>query len=145
MLELWSHQGGSVSEVELTVTLPASADRVWRAWTEPRYLGQWISGHAQVDATVHVGGGYRLTLPSEREPLVISGVYLTVDEYTGLAMTWSEDGGAESQLEIQLADAGDPKRTRLTLTHRGLAEDAVEEHRTGWREMLAVLEEYLAL
>jgi uncharacterized protein YndB with AHSA1/START domain len=134
-----------MTDLVLEVTLPASADHVWRAWAEPRYLGQWISGHAEVHADVRVGGEFRLTLPGDREPMVVTGLYLEVDEYACLAMTWCEEGGEESQLEIRLTDGGQPKRTKLTLTQRGLSEDAAADHRAGWQEMLAVLAEYLSL
>jgi uncharacterized protein YndB with AHSA1/START domain len=135
----------AANEVSHEVLLAASADRVWRAWAEPRYLSQWISGHAQVDADVRVGGEFRLVLPGDRAPMVVTGVYLEVEQYAHLSMTWREDGGEESQLEIRLSDAGDPTRTRLTLAHRGLSKEAAEDHRSGWQEMLAVLAEYLAL
>jgi uncharacterized protein YndB with AHSA1/START domain len=134
-----------MNEVVHEIILPASADRVWRAWAEPRYLSQWISGHARVDADVRVGGEFRLMLPGDRDPMTVTGIYLEVDEYTRLLMTWCEDGGEESQLEIRLSDGGQPKATRLTLTHRGLSDEAAEDHRSGWQEMLAVLSEYLSL
>ena len=134
-----------MNDVVHELTLPASADRVWRAWAEPRYLSQWISGHAQVSTDVRVGGAFRLILPGDRESMIVTGIYLEVEEYTRLLMTWHEDGGEESQLEIRLADSGDPTSTKFTLTHRGLGDEAAEDHRAGWQEMLAVLAEYLSL
>ena len=134
-----------MTEVMLEVILPASADHVWRAWAEPRYLGQWISGHAQVEADVRVGGRFQLSLPGEHEPMVVTGVYLAVEEYARLVMTWCEDGGEESELEIQLSDGGQPKHTMLKLTHRRLDDETAADHRAGWQEMLAVLSEYLSL
>lgn len=138
-----------MSEIRIEVELPASADRVWRAWAQPVYLGQWISGHARVEADVRVGGHFRLELPGERDALVVTGSYLLVDEYARLVMSWREASGdeeaQESELDIRLADAGSPKRTKLILEHRGLDASTVADHEQGWHEMLAVLKEYLTL
>jgi uncharacterized protein YndB with AHSA1/START domain len=129
---------------ELTVrrTLPAPADRVWRALTEPKALAAWFwperyETTAEVD--LRTGGRYRI----EGKPTAVSGEYLDVDPVTRLAFTWRWDGEEhESLVTMTLSETGDGG-TELVVVHARLPEADVANHAQGWNDCLDRLPGYL--
>ena len=142
---------GETSTLHFTRTLPASRERVFRAWTDPGELREWLApeGAELVSATsdVRVGGDYRFGFRSPDGELVyVAGTYLEVDPPNRLVFTWLFEGidRDDTLVTVVLRDAG--ADTEIVLTHEKLASDwsrAVHHH--GWDSALTQLARLLTL
>lgn len=76
-----------MTRLEITRTLSAPPERVWRALTDPQALAAWFWPH--LDNTVEIdlrpGGRYRITGPAGG--IAVSGEYVEVTAPTRLAFT----------------------------------------------------------
>ena len=131
----------------------APRDLVWKAWTEPDRIRQWLAprgftiGVAEGDVTP--GGRWRqsMTAPDGRE-LWLGGVYREVSPPERLVFThvWDDkDGnpGPETVVSITFVDRGN--KTEMHFRQGEFASiDARNGHDHGWGECMDKLEEYLA-
>jgi uncharacterized protein YndB with AHSA1/START domain len=139
-------------EYRTTRIVEASAEDVFRAWTDPAVLSQWFgpgtmsSPHVEIDP--RPGGAYRVTM---REPdgstFVVGGTYREVDPPRRLQFTWRWESGVpytfESLVTVELVPIGE--RTELTLTHNGFPDaQAAASHERGWDASLPKLIAVLA-
>jgi uncharacterized protein YndB with AHSA1/START domain len=139
----------SRASLSITRTFPAPVERVWQALADPREMVCWLGPAAwpatAVEADVRVGGRWRacLTARDGHDVLRQSGRYLDVDPPLLLRFTfrWEgtnhEDGpGLDTVVTVRLERLGD-ERTRLTLTHDGLADArSTNGHTEGWNSTL---------
>ena len=132
----------------LTVTreYPVAPDKVWRAWTDPRALGQWFRPNASfsipvAEADVRVGGSFRvLMINAQREEFDLSGVYREVVTGSRLVMTWGwkNQPGHESLVTVTLRPSG--RGTQLELVHKGYRDfENQPTHDEGWNGALDTL------
>jgi len=128
-------------------TIKASAERLFRAWTEPSQLLQWW-GPTGVECTVaevdlRVGGAYRLAnrFPDGRI-IWITGTFEEIDPPRRLMYTWRIDpASAPERVTVQFESRGDV--TEVIVTHeRIMSEAAREEHAHGWNGCLDGLAKY---
>jgi uncharacterized protein YndB with AHSA1/START domain len=131
------------TSLELRRRLPAGADEVFAAWTDPEVMGRWLSpvGHAEVEVDLRVGGRFRLIMGAEDRRLEHSGEYLEIAPPRRLVFTWRSPytGPGPSLVTVELRPAEDG--TELLLTHERLPADQVEPHTGGWGRMLDRLAE----
>ncbi len=94
-----------------TVELDAPAQEVWRAFTEPALLGDWLGSVVELD--VRPGGGGVIVEP---DGAVRRAEIDEVDPARRLALRWwPEDGsGPESTVELELEAT--PEGTRVVVT-----------------------------
>jgi uncharacterized protein YndB with AHSA1/START domain len=147
-------------------TFPASRERVFRAWTDPELLRQWLapprgtSPHAEAD--VRVGGEFRITMRSRASELFarlpgggtdvvhMIGRYLEVTPPERLVFTmgWEEfpfvhlDRDATT-VTVEFHERGGG--TEVVLTHARQPSHRIRAfHRYGWkgslRKLASVLE-----
>jgi uncharacterized protein YndB with AHSA1/START domain len=138
----------------------APRELVWKAWTEPSQMKQWLS--LSEDTTVEsvtmdlrVGGKFRVqTRDAAGEYFTAAGTYLEVKPAERIVSTWDweKDGagaefgeleGRETQLTVEFRAAGG--WTKLVLTHEKF--DSVERrdrHIEGWGNWIARLAKFLA-
>jgi uncharacterized protein YndB with AHSA1/START domain len=126
-------------------TIQASAERVFRAWTDPDVARRWLSNGGDLVLQPHVGGLYFLDMVYGEHTYPHYGRYLRVEPQRLLEFTWMSQGtlGKESlvRVEFEPLAAG----TRVTLTHVGLPDEKLrDDHESGWKELLAWLEERLS-
>lgn len=121
----------------------AGCTEVFDAWADPDIMRQWFfvdpAWSAEVEADVRPGGRYRLAMITEAgERHTMTGEYLEVDRPRRLVFTWSSHVVSDTKVTIELETLDG--RTRLRLTHEGIA-DAVarERHEAGWGGCLANL------
>jgi len=90
-------------DYEYSLTLPATPDRVWAAWTDPTALRAWFAEHAEVE--LRPGGAFRFwgkhTLGTPEAHEATQRLEL-VEDATTLAFTWTWLGVA-TRVEIALA------------------------------------------
>ena len=152
-----------IPEVETTLrvtkTIAAPRDRVFKAWTEPEMLKQWMGPEASftvpiAEVDLRVGGTYRLGMlpPGESEPHVVGGVYREVRPPEKLVFTWKweqPDGNVpdpaadspEMVVTVEFRDMGGS--TEVVVTHEYHPDKhSRDEHAKGWNgclEQLAAL------
>jgi uncharacterized protein YndB with AHSA1/START domain len=133
------------TEVELRRHLPAPPEEVFRAWTDPELMSQWLTpvGTATASVDLRVGGAFSVVMSGEGTTIEHTGEYLEVEPPHLLVFTWRSPftGGEPSVVSVRLVPVG--PGTELTLVHRQLPADAVESHAGGWGQMLERLERLL--
>jgi uncharacterized protein YndB with AHSA1/START domain len=129
--------------------LDASPEEVWRAWTEPEALKQWM-GHSDAfsvpiaECELRVGGRYRIVMKApDGEDHDVSGVYREVVPNRRLVYTWAWKSTPEREslvtVEMRAAAGG----TELTVRHEQFFDDdARDRHHQGWVACLARLERF---
>ena len=131
---------GETLVMERTFTAPAA--RVFDAFTESEVMRRWWHAErrwetAVAEVELRVGGAIRVVMldPDRGVEYGGGGHYTEIDRPTRLAFTWTwddgEQGGRPNLIEIEFAE-GDGG-TRVTFTHRGLADaESVRSHEGGW-------------
>ena len=130
---------------------PVAPEKVYRAWTDPQAIKRWWGpgGHDPVslaELDVRVGGRFRIVFggPDGRAHEV-QGVYKEVVPSRRLAFTWTWPNSTperESLVTITLRAAAGG--TELDFRHEQLFDETVRDnHRRGWTESLAKLDDYL--
>src|SRR3954471_3071599 len=82
------------STLRARVQLPASPERVYRAWTDPTELALWFRGSTEGHLEVHTfdcrqGGSYDLTIVNAGgDRFNLAGEYLELDPNRRIVMTW---------------------------------------------------------
>ena len=130
------------STIRFEKNIPAPADQVFAAWTNPEQMARWYAPTddfttpiAEVD--LRVGGKYKVGMKhKDREHAnIVSGQYCRVDPPHGLSFTWAweapEADSHETQVTLELRPNADS--TDLTLIHeRFREEEARKQHTEGW-------------
>lgn len=132
--------------------LDAPRELVWRAWTEPSELAQWLHPFGvsvdSVHADVRVGGRYRYTMTNSEtgQEFPTGGEYIEVDPEHRLVFTWGDpDAPIDGTPVITLTLTPQGERTELTfhlLGHAGQPGDGFIYD--GWDEGLANLGRHLS-
>jgi uncharacterized protein YndB with AHSA1/START domain len=91
--------------MELTreITLPATAEEVWRSLSEPTWLGEDASIDLRPNGEVRAG---------ER-----TGFVEEADEPRRLVFWWSEPGADATRVELELAEEDEETRVRVVESH----------------------------
>jgi uncharacterized protein YndB with AHSA1/START domain len=129
-------------------TIPATAEFLFRAWTQPLRLKEWWgpSGVKCVEAHIdlRVGGQYRIANQFPDGKMIwITGEYEQIEAPHKLVYTWrvEEVSGPSERVTVEF-NQGDLE-TEVVLTHERIAEARVrEQHNAGWRGCLDGLVEY---
>ena len=141
---------GERRSLKLKRFYPVIPDKVWRAWTDARALGQWFRPDASfsipvAETDVRVGGRFRvLMVDAKGEEFDLSGKYLEVISGRRLAMTWSwkNQPGHESLVTVDFLPL--QGGTQLELRHdRYVDFENQPTHEQGWNGALDKLEFYL--
>ena len=140
-------------DADLTIVraVPAAAEAVFRAWTDPTLLARWwwparFRTIYQVD--LRPGGRYRyrsVELP-DIGVLDVSGAYLEVDPPRRLTYTWVWEGSDEPETRVTVVfGRQDTDYTELTLTHGPFTSAEVRaNHIQGWNDCLDRLADELS-
>ena len=143
MAELRSVTTGDGLGYELE--LDATAETVWRCWTEPERMVTWMGDSATLQPWP--GGTFRIEYGSGD---VVAGEFVDAERPQYLAFTWGwDEPGAltppgSTRIEIILEPLGDGTRTRLHMRHTNQPPEALENHDVGWRIFLPRLAEAVA-
>lgn len=141
------------STLNAEITINASAQQVFEAWTERESFLMWFgpraNGHLQLDAfDCRVGGKFDFTFVfDDGDRYRNVGEYLEVVPNEKLAFTWNSfDGdaiGKESRVTVFLTPAGDT--TLLKLSHERISTGEYrDQFQQGWNSLLIRLETTLS-
>ena len=140
----------TTNSLQVSQTIRADADRLFRAWTDPEELVHWwrmdADGWAFAGAMIdlRVGGKYRLGMTSpEGKTHVAVGEYREIDRPKRLAFTWDWETPAErvgeTLVTVEFNDAGDDM-TEVVLTHERFSDATrAASHEQGWTQLLRLL------
>ena len=118
--------------------LAAPLEEVFRAWTDPDLIGEWMSpvGTAAAEVDLRVGGRFRVVMSGRGMVIEHTGEYLHVEPPHRLMFTWRSPYTGDEPSVVTVALSAAAGGTALVLTHARLPRDAVESHGQGWGEML---------
>ena len=143
----------------ITRDLAAPRELVWKAWTEPGQMKEWLELYEgmkveSVKADLRVGGRFRIqTKRADGEFFTVAGTYLEVKPPERLVYTWDweKDGGGtefgelegkETQLTLEFRANG--KQTQLVLTHEKFAStESRDRHEGGWKSWISRLAKFV--
>ena len=129
--------------------IPASAERLFKAWTEPEQLKQWWGPEsvtciaAEVD--LRVGGRYRI---GNRFPdgsvLWISGKFERIDAPHKLVYTWQIGTDPREELVTVSFRPTADGQTEVTVVHKRIPDTTTRDrHEQGWLGCLKKLASFL--
>jgi uncharacterized protein YndB with AHSA1/START domain len=127
-----------MAELVREIMVDASPETIWPFLTEPDKHVQWNGTVADIDP--RPGGVYRVLIGGRFQA---AGEYVEVVPKEKVVFTfgWDQEGHpippGSSTIEISLHPVGD--KTRIRLVHRGLPEDAIDDHAKGWDHYLGRL------
>jgi uncharacterized protein YndB with AHSA1/START domain len=141
--------------LRLTRTIRADPETLFRAWTDPEELRNWWCleepgwTFAEASIDLRVGGRYRLGMTdADGKVHVAVGEYREIRRPTRLVYTWDWEDPADRVGETRVTVEFRPVvggTTELTLTHERFAGAAeVESHRSGWTQVLRLLDHFIA-
>ncbi len=140
----------SLESLRLERFVPASPERVFRAWTTPEELKRWW-GPANVrclsaEVDLRVGGGYRIEnqLP-DGKVLWIAGEFEKIERPHLLIYTWTVETGGPSVERVTARFDTHDQGTMVTLDHERIETPTLrDQHRAGWLGCLDGLMEFLS-
>ena len=115
----------SIGVIDLARAIKAPPNEVFRAWTEPALLTQWLATRAEADP--RVGGRYRLESDGGADMPgvhVCSGEYLEVAPDERIAKTWvyegpNPDDTGETMVTVRLFPIDDGRSTEMQFREEG--------------------------
>ncbi len=129
---------------------PVAPEKVWRAWTDPKALGQWFRPNASfsvpvAEADVRVGGAFRvLMVNAQGEEFDLNGVYREVVAGRRLVMTWGWRNQSEHESLVTVTFLPSHGGTQVELRHDRYRDFENEPtHEEGWNGALDKLEAHL--
>jgi uncharacterized protein YndB with AHSA1/START domain len=138
--------------VQVTRTVAAPREEVFRAWTDPERLKQWFGPGEftipEAELDVRPGGAYLIVMQSpDGDRLRLKGAYHEIAPPERLVFTWSWglmwDGAPDSLVTVEFRPAGDA--TDVVLTHGDFSsDDELAPYQGGWDSGLDKLERMFA-
>ena len=114
--------------VTLSTIVPASPEKVYRAWLDSAGHAAITGSPANIDG--QVGGKFSAW------DGYIEGTTLELKPFSRIIQSWRTsdfpDGSPDSRLEVLFEDADEG--TRLTLVHTNIPDGQAEEYRQGWED-----------
>jgi uncharacterized protein YndB with AHSA1/START domain len=134
-----------LTEITVSRTISASAEKVFDVWIDPKIPGGPWFGSDRVILNPIVDGLFYLAVKHEGRTWPHFGRFLQIDRPRVVEYTWMSEGtkGAESIVTVTLEPRGE--QTEVTLLHSGVPDDEMgRKHKDGWAWVLSALAESLA-
>ena len=139
--------------LELTCTLDAPRERIFKALTDPGELAKWWgpSGFTtpEIEVDLRVGGGFRFGMqPPDGALFHLAGEYLEIEPPSRLAYTfrWEEPDPDDRETLVRLSlETAAADLTELSLSQGRFSTEARWAlHRDGWTDSFVRLSELIA-
>ncbi len=118
--------------------IPATPERVFRAWTSPDELQKWWGPVGvrclSADVDLQVGGQYRISneLP-DGKILLISGVFETIQIPRLLIYTWTVETESPNMERVCVEFKEHEQGTEIILNHELISTSLLrDQHEQGW-------------
>jgi uncharacterized protein YndB with AHSA1/START domain len=137
-----------IDVVQVRRVLKATPQDVFRAWTDPRLLQQWLCPDPGVVREVTcdpvVGGRYRLVMVFDHGAHEVTGEYLEVDPPHRLVFTWLTDRSAGQHTQVTVTIRPDGDLTEMIIVHKRLPSDSYRDSaRWAWANVVDRLDRIL--
>jgi uncharacterized protein YndB with AHSA1/START domain len=135
----------NLTAITVARTIPASAEKVFDVWMDPKSPGGPWFGAERVILNPTVDGLFYLAVKHEGRIWPHYGRFLQLDRPHRIEHTWMSEAtkGAESIVTISMEPRGD--ETNVTLHHAGVPDDEMgRRHQEGWSFILSAFAESLA-
>ncbi len=135
----------NLTEVTVSRTIPASAEKVFDMWMNPKGPGGPWFGVERLIFNPAVDGLFYSLVKHDGSLHPHYGRFIRIDRPYRIEHTWMSKGtkGEESVVNITLEPRGDD--TEMTIRHSGLPDDEVgRRHKDGWAWILDMLAQGLA-
>ena len=135
----------NVTDITVNRTIPASAEKIYDVWIDPKSPGGPWHGAERVIFNPMVDGLYYLAIKHEGRIWPHYGRFTKMERPHLVEFTWMSEGtkGAESVVTVTLQQSGD--QTNVTLRHAGVPDDELgHQHKEGWTWILNALADALA-
>ena len=124
----------SIGAIDLARAIKAPPREVFRAWTDPALLSQWLATRAEAEP--RVGGRYRLESDGGEEMPgvhVCSGEYLEIVPDRKIVKTWIYEGPdpedvGETLVTVNLFPIDDGRSTEMQFREEGHGLGTDEDH-----------------
>lgn len=133
-----------VLTLNVTRTVKAPVELVYRGWTEPEHMSKWIgctkTQTVNVTNDLRVGGEYRFNVGcTDGEQVCMYGVYQKIEPNKRLVYTWtntsSEYPAKDTLVSVEFEAQGD--QTIIRLSHSNLNDaNCLHGHSLGWAASL---------
>ena len=129
----------SEGALEIRRRLRAPVAEVFRWWTDPDRLREWMTpvGTVEAEVDLRIGGALRIIMRGDGQVIEHTGEYVEIDPPRRLVFTWRSPytGRKGSLVTVEFEPAGDDA-TDLRLIHTNLPESAASSHQHGWTAMI---------
>lgn len=139
----------STETLRIRRIIPATKERLFRAWTEPEQVTRWWTigegwraEFAEID--LRVGGRFKVrNRPRAGEPILITGEFLEVEPPDKLVYTWRFEptNSEESVITVEFNEMGD--QTEVSITHERLSREMGPSAAAGWESALESLAQFI--
>jgi len=123
----------------------ATREDVFDAWLDAENMAEWMrpgdTFEAKVELDPRVGGKFHILMIHGRDDHDHWGEYLEIDRPNRLSFTWISKNTLMQPTIVTIEFREVENGTELTLTHRGLPDEKVEDHRNGWGTIVRRLAE----
>lgn len=134
-----------LTDITVARTIPASAEKVFDLWLNPKSPGGPWYGADRVICNPVVDGLFYLAAKHEGRIWPHYGRFVEIDRPRRIEYTWMSEAtkGAESIVTLTMEPRGD--ETEVTLHHSGVPDDEMGlGHKDGWDWVLSMFAESLA-
>jgi uncharacterized protein YndB with AHSA1/START domain len=135
----------NLTEISVARTIPASAEKVFDVWIDPKSPGGPWFGSDRVILNPVVDGLFYLAVKHEGRTWPHYGRFLQIERPCVIEYTWMSEAtkGAESIVTVTMEPRGE--ETEVTLRHSGVPDDEMgRKHKDGWAWVLSALAEAIA-
>jgi uncharacterized protein YndB with AHSA1/START domain len=135
----------NLTEMTVTRAIPASAEKVFDLWMNPKSPGGPWFGAERVILNPVVDGLFYIAAKHEGRTWPHYGRFLQIDRPRRIEYTWVSEAtkGVESVVSLTMEPRGED--TEVTLRHSGVPDDEMgRQHKDGWTWILSTLAEGLA-
>lgn len=135
----------NLTEVSVSRTIPASVEKVFDIWMNPKSPGGPWFGAERLIFNPTIDGLFYLLVKHQGSTHPHYGRFIHIERPSRIEHTWMSQGtkGEESVVSITLEPRGDD--TEMTIRHSGVPDDALgRQHKDGWGWILDMLAQGLA-
>lgn len=140
----------NTATLHLRRVVPASPERVFRAWTDPEELRQWWGPSSvrclSAEIDLRVGGRYKIANELEDGTILwIAGEYEVIERPHLLIYTWAIEPETPKVERVTVRLNAHDEGTEVILKHELIQTAALrDQHEQGWLGCLDGLVEYFA-
>jgi uncharacterized protein YndB with AHSA1/START domain len=135
----------NLTDITVTRTIPATAEKIYDVWIDPKRPGGPWFGSARTILNPVVDGLFFFAVNHEGRTWPHYGRFIRLERPHVIELTWVSEAtkGVESIVTLTLQPHGE--QTEVTLRHTGVPDDAMgRQHEAGWTWMLSALAEAFA-